>query len=168
MIYKRWQGPTRPASNGAAAVRLTLRSNEDAPGHARAALARLDAQTDEDVLERAVLLMSELVTNSVKHADTAEIRVDIWPTAGSITVVVTDDGPGFVPVVQPVAISDQDGGFGLPLLDTLSEGWGSGSEGEAWVWFAVSPRVIERPLPVPARQSPLEREQAVAVAVMNP
>jgi diguanylate cyclase (GGDEF)-like protein len=148
MTYKRWQGPTRPASNGAVPVRLTLGSNDDAPGHARAALARLDGQTDEDVLERAVLLMSELVTNSVKHAGTAEIRVDIWPTAGSITVVVTDDGPGFVPVAQPAAIADQDGGFGLPLLDTLSEAWGSGSDREAWVWFEVSPRVIERPLPV--------------------
>src|SRR4051812_31040471 len=106
MTYKRWQGPTRPVSNGVAALRLTLVSNEDAPGHARGALARLRDQTDADVLERAVLLTSELVTNSVKHAGGAEIRVDIWPTAGSIAVVVTDDGPGFVPVAQPATVAD--------------------------------------------------------------
>src|SRR5436309_12762004 len=59
MTYTRWRGPTRPVSNGAAVLRLTLESNDDAPGHARSALGRLCGQTDEDVLERAVLLTSE-------------------------------------------------------------------------------------------------------------
>ena len=152
MIYTRWQGPTRPVSNGAAVLRLTLESNDDAPRHARSALGRLCCHTDEDVLERAVLLTSELVTNSVRHAGSPEIRVDIWPNARSVAVVVTDDGAGFVPVAQPATVADQDGGLGLPLLDTLSESWGSGCDGEAWVWFEVSPRSIARPLPVPARE----------------
>jgi diguanylate cyclase (GGDEF)-like protein len=159
MTYRRWQGPTRPVSNGAAVVRLTLGSDDDAPRHARAALGRLRGKTDEDVLERAVLLISELVTNSVKHAGSAEIRVDIWQNIGSVAVVVSDDGPGLVPVAQPATVADQDGGFGLPLLDTLSEAWGSGCDGEAWVWFEVSPRIIARPLAVPARQPSTEREQ---------
>jgi diguanylate cyclase (GGDEF)-like protein/PAS domain S-box-containing protein len=166
MTYKRWQGPTRPVANGAAVLRLTLGSNEDAPGHARAALARLGGETNEDVFERAVLLTSELVTNSVKHAGSGEIRVDIWPTAGSIAVVVTDDGPGFVPVPQHATVSDQDGGFGLPLLDTLSEAWGSGYDGEAWVWFEVSPRIIARPPPVPARQPAMERAQLLDIRML--
>jgi diguanylate cyclase (GGDEF)-like protein/PAS domain S-box-containing protein len=114
---------------------------------------------DEDVLERAVLLISELVTNSVRHAGSAEIRVDIWPTAGSIAVVVTDDGPGFPPVAQLATVSDRGGGFGLGLLDALSEAWGSGCDGEAWVWFEVSPRIIARPRPAPARQPAMEHEQ---------
>jgi diguanylate cyclase (GGDEF)-like protein/PAS domain S-box-containing protein len=166
MTYKRWQGPTRPVSNGAAVLRLTLGSDDDAPGHARAALGRLRGQTDEDVLERAVLLTSELVSNSVKHAGSAEIRVDIWPNTGSVAVVVTDDGPGFVPVAQPATVADQDGGFGLPLLDTLSEAWGSGCDGEAWVWFEVSPRIIARPLAVPARQPATEREQLLDIRMV--
>jgi diguanylate cyclase (GGDEF)-like protein/PAS domain S-box-containing protein len=153
-------------SNGAAVLRLTLGSNEDAPGHARAALGRLSGQTDEDVLERAVLLTSELVTNSVRHAGSAEIRVDIWPTAGSVAVVVTDDGPGFVPVAQPGTVADQDGGFGLPLLDTLSEAWGSGCDGEAWVWFEVSPRIIARPLRVAAREPATEREELLNIRMV--
>jgi diguanylate cyclase (GGDEF)-like protein len=160
MTYKHWQGPTRPVSNGAAVIRLTLGSDDDAPGHARAALGRqLRGQADEDVLERAVLLTSELVTNSVKHAGSAEIRVDIWPNAGSVAVVVTDDGPGFVPVGQPATVADQDGGFGMPLLDTLSEAWGSGCDGEAWVWFEVSPRIIARPLAALALQPATERAE---------
>jgi anti-sigma regulatory factor (Ser/Thr protein kinase) len=123
-------------------VRLALESNRAAPAVARGALARLHAQVSEDVLERAVLLISELVSNSVKHAGGREVRVEIWPAAGSLTVVVADDGPGFVPVAQPGSIVDREGGFGLPLLDTLAEAWGSGNGADAWVWFEVSPRII--------------------------
>src|SRR3954447_15270244 len=142
MTYNHWRGPARPVSNGAKVVRLALASNEDAPGHARAAFAPLHGRADEDVLERAMLLTSEIVTNSVKHAGGAEVRVDIWPAGESIAVVVTDDGPGFTPVAQPTTIAASDGGFGLPLVDTLSEAWGSGCDDEAWVWFEVRPRAL--------------------------
>jgi anti-sigma regulatory factor (Ser/Thr protein kinase) len=140
MTYKRWQGPTRPVTNGATVVRLALASNEDAPGLARDAYAPLRGHLDEDMLERARLMTSELVTNSVTHAGGAEVRVGIWPAEGSIAVVVTDDGSGFTPVAQPTTIADGDGGFGMPLIDTFCEAWGSGYDGEAWVWFEVRPR----------------------------
>src|SRR3954453_4763717 len=145
MTYNHWRGPTRPVSNGAKVVHLALASNEDAPGDARAGFAPLHGRADEDVLERAMLLTSEIVTNSVKHAGGAEVRIDIWPAGESIAVVVTDDGPGFTPVAQPTTIAASDGGFGLPLVDTLSEAWGSGSDGEAWVWFEVRPRLVNAP-----------------------
>ena len=147
MDYARWRGADRPVPNGATVVHLVLASDEDAPVRARRALAPLHGQAGDDVLERAVLLTSELVTNSVRHANSAEVRVDIWPSGGSIAVVVTDDGPGFMPVAQPTTIADGDGGFGLPLIDTLSEAWGSGCDGEAWVWFEVSPRLVAAPQP---------------------
>ena len=152
MTFKHWQGPTRPVSNGATGIHLALESNEDAPAHARAAFASLRAHADEDMLERAVLMASELVTNSVIHAEAAEVRVDIWPAHGSLAVVVTDDGPGFIPVAQPTTIAEtSEGGFGLPLIDTLCETWGAGSDGEAWVWFEVWPRPVVAPLVDTAR-----------------
>jgi len=141
MTYNRWRGPTRPDSNGGRVARLTLEPNEDAPSHARLAIAELLGQTDEDVLERTTLLTSEVVTNSVKHADTDEIRIEIRPAEGSVAVLVADDGPGFAPVALPGTIADTNGGFGLPLLDTLSESWGSGYDTEAWVWFEIWPRI---------------------------
>jgi diguanylate cyclase (GGDEF)-like protein/PAS domain S-box-containing protein len=147
MTYQRWQGATRPVSNGSTVVRLALESDEDAPGSARRELARLRGQVNDDALERALLLISEVVTNSVKHAGGREIRVDIWPAAGSVAVVVADDGPGFVPVAQPGSIAGRSGGFGLPLVDTLAEAWGSGSDADSWVWFEVAPRIITRPAP---------------------
>jgi diguanylate cyclase (GGDEF)-like protein/PAS domain S-box-containing protein len=158
MAYKRWQGPTRPVSNGATVVRLALESNEDAPAHARDGLVQLCKRVDEDVVERALLLTSELVTNSVIHAGGNEVRVDIWRANGSIAVVVADDGPGFTPVAQAttIAVADSGGGFGLPLIDSLSDAWGSGSEsgGEAWVWFEVwRPPVEVPPAPPAGRES---------------
>jgi anti-sigma regulatory factor (Ser/Thr protein kinase) len=156
MTYQRWQGATRPVSNGATVVRLAFESNEDAPALARRALARLRGRVTDDVLERALLLTSEVVTNSVKHAGSEEIRVDIWPAAGSLAVVVADDGPGFAPVAQPGAIADRNGGFGLPLVDTLAEAWRSGSDADAWVWFEVSPRIIARPALPPSGTVPIE------------
>jgi diguanylate cyclase (GGDEF)-like protein len=47
----------------------------------------------------------------------------------------------------------------MPLLDTLSEAWGSGCDGEAWVWFEVSPRIIARPLAALALQPATERAE---------
>src|SRR3954454_1539379 len=108
MAYKRWQGPTRPVSNGATVVRLALDSNQDAPGHARDGVVQFRERVDEDVFERAMLLISELVTNSVIHAGGNEVRVDIWRADGSIAVVVADDGPGFPPVAQQTTIAAAD------------------------------------------------------------
>jgi diguanylate cyclase (GGDEF)-like protein/PAS domain S-box-containing protein len=147
MTFERWHGPARPVLNGATVVRLALTSDEDAPRLARTAVARLRGHADEDALERATLLMSELVTNSVNHADGAEVRVEIWPANGSIGVVVTDDGPGFTPGAPPATFGDGNCGNGLRLVDALSDGWGSGRNGEAWVWFEVAPRVVGPPPP---------------------
>lgn len=147
MRYKQWQGPVCPSPNGNTVTRLRLDANIDAPGAARLAIAHVGAQASEEVLERATLLVSEVVSNSVKHAGGTEVRLDIWRAGGSLAVVVSDDGAGFVPVAQPGTIADRNGGFGLPLLDTLSEAWGSGSDTDAWVWFEVSPRITLRSAP---------------------
>jgi diguanylate cyclase (GGDEF)-like protein/PAS domain S-box-containing protein len=151
MQYKRWQGPDRPVSNGAVVMRLELETNEDAPRMARAALAPLRAEVDADVLERATLLTSEVVTNAVRYSGGQQVRLDIWRFGGALAVVTSDDGPGFDAVPLPGTIADayDDGGFGLPLLDTLSEAWGSGTGADSWVWFEVAPRIIARPSGTP-------------------
>ncbi|HEX4719151.1 MAG TPA: PAS domain S-box protein [Thermoleophilaceae bacterium] len=158
MTYQRWQGATRPVSNGSTVVRLALESDQYAPAIARSALAHLRGRVNDEAFERAQLLISEVVTNSVKHAGGGEVRVDIWPAGGSVAVVVADDGPGFVPAAQPGASPDGNGGLGLPLLDTLAEAWGSGCDADAWVWFEVSPRIIARADPR-LKELELDREQ---------
>ena len=140
MTYKRWKGPLRPVANGASALRVTLSSDEDAPAHARAAVARVAPGATDDVLERARLLTSEVVTNSVRHAGSTEVRLEVSHAGDWIAVVVCDDGPGFEPSEQPARMP-HSGGFGLSLLDTLSAAWASGWDHEAWVWFEVSPEL---------------------------
>jgi diguanylate cyclase (GGDEF)-like protein/PAS domain S-box-containing protein len=142
MRYGRWQGPDRPVSNGAVVKRVKLEANEDAASSARAALESLRDDVSEDVFERALLLTSEAVSNAVKFSGGEEVRLHIWHAAGTLAVVVSDDGIGFEPVAQSGPIAELTGGFGLPLLDTLSDAWGSGTDRDSWVWFQVSPRIM--------------------------
>jgi len=141
MTYTRWQGPDRPLSKGVVVTRLRLEADKDAPARARAALAPLRRHLAEDVFERAELLASEVVTNAVRYSGGDEVRLDIWRTAGSVAVVASDDGPGFEPRPRRMTDPDREGGFGLPLLDTLSEAWGSGTDADSWVWFECRPRL---------------------------
>jgi anti-sigma regulatory factor (Ser/Thr protein kinase) len=142
MLYKSWQGPDWPLSNGSVVTRLELQANDDAPRIARAALEPLRAEIDDDVHERATLLTSEVVTNAVRYSGGTHVRLAIWRSGESVAVVTHDDGPGFEPVALPGTIADAtvEGGFGMPLIDTLCEAWGSGSGADSWVWFEVSPR----------------------------
>jgi diguanylate cyclase (GGDEF)-like protein/PAS domain S-box-containing protein len=150
MRYGRWQGPDRPVSNGAVVTRVRLEADKDAPAAARAALEPLRTRINTDVFERAALLTSEVVTNAVKYSGGHEVRLDVWQSGGGVAVVASDDGPGFEPVARSGAISQMDGGYGLPLIDTLAEAWGSGTDSDSWVWFEVAPRIMSVAPPEPA------------------
>lgn len=93
---------------------------------------RLDAVTD-DVL----LVVSELVTNAVMHAESgAELRLVL--TDGSLRIEVVDDGLG-APDPQ-LAGSEDEHGRGLLLVSVLSEAWGveSADDGRKVVWADLS------------------------------
>jgi anti-sigma regulatory factor (Ser/Thr protein kinase) len=61
------------------------------------------------------------VTNAVTHAfSTARLSVTV--ADGLAGVTVTDDGPGRLSPRQP----DDDGGYGLWLVDWLARSWGLG------------------------------------------
>src|SRR5437764_15435008 len=140
MNLQRWQGPVRLDPNGAPITRLTLAADKDAPARARIAVGRAADHASEDVVERATLLTSEVVTNSVVHSGGEEVRLAICRVDGSIAVAVCDDGRGFAPLALAGRTPDKGGGLGLALLDMLAEAWGSGHDVETWVWCRVSPR----------------------------
>jgi anti-sigma regulatory factor (Ser/Thr protein kinase) len=144
MSYSRWQGPDRPVSNGSVVARSRLQPDVDAPTAARTALESLHGEIDDDVFERARLLTSEVVTNAVKYGGGNEVRLEIWQTDETLSVIVSDDGPGFLAVAREGTIAELDGGFGLPLIDTLATAWGNGKGADAWVWFEVAPRIASR------------------------
>ena len=105
---------------------------------ARLALADLDAHVSESVAFDVRLLVSELVTNSVQHAqvraeDSIVLVVSI--TDEAVRVDVRDEGPGFQPPASPPP-DDADSGWGLFLVEQLASAWGQGDDGKG-VWFEI-------------------------------
>jgi len=98
------------------------------PYAARAARAALgdafSGQISDPVLADAQLLLSELVTNSVRHAglpDAQLVHVAAWVGDDRLRLEVRDAGAsGAVALREP----DHQGGYGLHLVDALSQQWG--------------------------------------------
>jgi anti-sigma regulatory factor (Ser/Thr protein kinase) len=88
-------------------------------------------------IERAQLLVSELVSNAVLHA-TGPIRLVVEETDGgrAFRIEVCNSGAG-TPRIRHAAPEDLSG-RGLQLVDDLARGWGSSTHaGETSVWFEV-------------------------------
>lgn len=95
------------------------------------------------VCKRSELLVTELVANVVRHADVAddeqiELAVCDVP-GGRLHVEVIDRGGGFDPdELPPRNGAESEGGWGLCLLDRLSDDWGvDRAEDRTRVWFEV-------------------------------
>jgi anti-sigma regulatory factor (Ser/Thr protein kinase) len=84
------------------------------------------------------LLVSELVTNSFRHSglgsgDDAVLTVDVDPRR--VHVEVEDHGHGFAsPRVGGVGV---DHGWGLTIVDRVSDRWGVVEDESTLVWFEV-------------------------------
>jgi anti-sigma regulatory factor (Ser/Thr protein kinase) len=82
------------------------------------------------------IVLSEIVTNALRHgAPGAKVTVAVTPKPEFLCVQVTDEGPGLVP--QPGAMaSEENGGFGLFIVEHLSRRWGVTRESaRTRVWF---------------------------------
>jgi anti-sigma regulatory factor (Ser/Thr protein kinase) len=115
---------------------LDLERGRTAPRQARLALARFDHGLDARRTEDAELLLSELVSNAVKYGDGDTVRVQFDREDDCFRAEVVDQGSGFVPLIRAREDADTPGGWGLPLVDTLSDRWGA-HEGSTHVWFEL-------------------------------
>ena len=108
---------------------------------ARLALSELDELVEETLAFDIRLLVSELVTNSVRHAqigpdDSIHLKVSVGDER--VRVEVADGGPGFVPPPEPdpTAEDARDNGWGLFFVTQLADTWGV-ADGEGQVWFEI-------------------------------
>ena len=107
-----------------------------APGAARRAIEGLSTQIAPEVAHDVKLLVSELITNSVKYGGRGAVSLKVWTDDPQrLRVEVIDQGVGFVPVARDRPATDV-GGWGLHLVQTLSNRWGV-YEGSTHVWFEI-------------------------------
>jgi signal transduction histidine kinase len=103
---------------------------------ARRMIDELDGVLAPVSADQARLLLSEIVTNAVRHGDGDQIRVLLEVDDGELRCEVTDEGHGFVPTRRDKPATDV-GGWGLHMVETLSRRWGV-REGSTHVWFELA------------------------------
>jgi integral membrane sensor domain MASE1/anti-sigma regulatory factor (Ser/Thr protein kinase) len=135
------------SGNGAGTVRapsesiaIELKPGSRCPAEARAALTPLEDALDNQVYLDLSLLVSELVTNSVRHARLRSrdpIRLQAGVSDRVLRVEVSDPGEGFGGNI-PEPVPRGPGGWGLFLTERLADRWGVDRE-EGWttVWLEM-------------------------------
>lgn len=88
----------------------------------RLVTARLGDWSLEDLSETAELLVSELVTNALRHTR-GPLRLNLCVRGARLRCEVEDTDPAGP--VRREADADAEGGRGTELLDLLAEAWGS-------------------------------------------
>ena len=116
---------------------MRIAGGDDAPTRARRSVhAQLAEHIPATTAADAALLVSELVTNSVIHANVGPRRaltVEVTTLDDRVRIAVTDPGSGRRPRLFS-SDPDTPGGLGLLLVDKLSETWG--------VWQDLGPTCV--------------------------
>jgi serine/threonine-protein kinase RsbW len=110
------------------------------PAARRLVREKLRGELDERRLEDVELIVSELATNSIRHAgaeDGGELSMTAEVSGGRVRLQVCDHGEGFPEHTPAPPPKERAGGFGLVLLDRLSDRWGTRRDGTFCVWFEV-------------------------------
>jgi anti-sigma regulatory factor (Ser/Thr protein kinase) len=117
-------------------LQVELARDSVAPGDARRALRNHCADhIENDLLVDAELLVSELVTNALRHGQ-GDISLRARVDEERLCVEVIDAGSGFV---HDPCRSDFErvGGWGLDIVDVVSSRWGV-HDGATRVWFELA------------------------------
>ena len=88
------------------------------------------------------LVVSELVTNALQHGE-GDVEVLLTATGTNLRLEVLDQGQeAAIPAAQTVT-AGQFGGWGLRLVDELSDSWGAvtgPTETRVWMELDAAPR----------------------------
>jgi phosphoserine phosphatase RsbU/P len=127
-------------ASGAPIVRRTLLPAElRSPGAARSIVRAVTTEGDlTEVLDEALLLTTELVTNAVVHAAT-QVTVEVTADAAGLTITVLDELPGPLLPNTDGDRAEDERGRGLLLVNGMSQRWGTVHHpGGKGVWFHLA------------------------------
>jgi anti-sigma regulatory factor (Ser/Thr protein kinase) len=131
-------------TQGPRGLRMRLGSGPDAAAEARRALAELRADLDPPLMETLRLLVTELVTNSVRHTECDSVTLRVAIGRAAVLTEVTDDGPLFDAEAALEAEQKREGrapdhGWGLFLVQRLARDWGVTEDRHSKrVWFELA------------------------------
>ncbi|MET7744577.1 ATP-binding protein [Streptomyces sp. NPDC005385] len=109
--------PSDVCSVSGASLERTPEAAVHARGMARAFLGSLPRQVPREAAEAVSLVVSELVTNVVRHARGRDCSVDLRDVGHGVGISVSDDDPE--PPRQRRFDLTGNGGFGWPLVRRL-------------------------------------------------
>jgi anti-sigma regulatory factor (Ser/Thr protein kinase) len=123
-------------------VSVEIPAELEAVAMARDLVARVvdDSSVSTDRVDDVRLLVSEVVTNALRHAgldDSGSIALAVDVSHDRVRVEVADRGPGFDPGALREPSVDQVGGWGLVLVEQLSDRWGVERNDPNLVWFEL-------------------------------
>jgi serine/threonine-protein kinase RsbW len=122
-------------------LNIELARDVHAPAIARAAVADqlLAAGVDGSLGQTVVLLVSEVVSNAVRHSSAppdTSIELEARVTDDAVWIAVTDAGAGFTPRPRdPERVGE---GYGLYLVAKAARSWGVESDRGTRVWFELA------------------------------
>jgi anti-sigma regulatory factor (Ser/Thr protein kinase) len=138
-------------------ISMRLHGGTGAPLRARrSVLLQLGSRLTETAAADVALILSELVTNSVLHANVGPdqtLTVECTALADRLRITVTDPGSRLEPHLRSPD-HNASGGYGLRIIETLCTAWGvvrNNSVGTTSVW-------CELPLDIPPLRSLTDRE----------
>jgi anti-sigma regulatory factor (Ser/Thr protein kinase) len=131
---------TTDSADAADGLAFQLNAGVDAPVAARRAIVAGDGNLPSAVREDVLLLVTELVSNAVRHSGVGpdgplEVELQCWRQRVRVEVV----DPGTDPTqIRPGRATDDAGGFGLVLVDRIAARWGvRRGPSRTCVWFEI-------------------------------
>ena len=101
-----------------------LASDSCAPGIARRELEGFVPDLQAARMHEARVVVTELVTNSVRHAPGGSIEFTLRLLPAHLAIAVTDGGGSTRPELVARGDAAQPHGWGLRLVESLTESWG--------------------------------------------
>ncbi len=119
---------------------FSVHGGPEASSNARRAILAGDGAVPPSAREDILLLVSELVTNGVRHNGVGpdrSLHVALQRSPQRVRVEVSQPGNGFRHKPEP-SHSKAGGGWGLILVDRIADRWGITSRADSTcVWFEL-------------------------------